>query len=415
MIAIRGATRVEHNDRQAILGATQELLEKIRQENDLVEDEVVSAFFTMTPDLDATFPAAAARRMGWTDTAMLGAQETSVPGSLDGVIRVLIHAQISGPGQHVYLRGTEVLRLGNEFGEDASATSTPQTPRIGSLLIVGLGLMGGSVARALRGTELFDPVLGHDLQDETRQRAARDGFISQGGGSLEEKLQRADVILLALPVVATLGWLDRWGQKLQPGTVVLDVGSTQNDVCQKLGELPQSIEAVGGHPITGDTETGFNAARDDLFEEAQWAWSETSRTGTRARKVARALSRAVGATPFWIEPAQHDQACAATSHLPYLMALALKHHLQKHGPEGPTEKLWGPGAQDMTRLAHSSPQMTAAILAANWPAIRQEARNLLAEMEAMVQDLDRAWDRTPAEFPHKRAEMFQKILEDLLY
>ncbi len=110
---IRGATVAEANTGQAIHGATTELLEALIEANGLEEQDLASVFFTMTPDLNAVFPAAAARRLGWTSTALMGAVETDVPGSLNRCIRILILVNTEKePGElvNVYLRGTGALR-----------------------------------------------------------------------------------------------------------------------------------------------------------------------------------------------------------------------------------------------------------------------------------------------------------------
>ena len=110
---IRGATVAEANTGGAIHGATTELLEAIIEANGIVERDVASVIFTMTPDLNAVFPAAAARQLGWNSTALLGAVETDVPGSLNRCIRILILVNTEKePGElvNVYLRGTETLR-----------------------------------------------------------------------------------------------------------------------------------------------------------------------------------------------------------------------------------------------------------------------------------------------------------------
>ena len=110
---IRGATTAEANTGEAIHGATAELLQALIDGNSLEERDVASVIFTMTPDLNAVFPAAAARRLGWNSTALLGAVETNVPGSLNRCIRILILVNTdkeSGELVNVYLRGTETLR-----------------------------------------------------------------------------------------------------------------------------------------------------------------------------------------------------------------------------------------------------------------------------------------------------------------
>ena len=110
---IRGATVADANTADAIHGATSELLEALIEKNGLEEPDIASVIFTMTPDLNAAFPAAAARRLGWNSTALLGAVETDVPGSLNRCIRVLILVNTDKePGElvNIYLNGTEALR-----------------------------------------------------------------------------------------------------------------------------------------------------------------------------------------------------------------------------------------------------------------------------------------------------------------
>ncbi len=110
---VRGATTVEANSPESILEATKELLATMLKANDLDVEYVASAFFTMTPDLNAEFPAIAAREMGWTDVALLCGHEMNKPGSLPMCLRVLLHVNTEKPAReirHVYLRGARVLR-----------------------------------------------------------------------------------------------------------------------------------------------------------------------------------------------------------------------------------------------------------------------------------------------------------------
>jgi chorismate mutase len=108
--ALRGAITVEDNDAEAILGATEELLRELLDRNGLEPDDLVSCLFTCTPDLDAAFPAEAARRLGLNAVPLLCAREIDVPGALPRVIRLMVHCYVDGDAQHVYLREAEGLR-----------------------------------------------------------------------------------------------------------------------------------------------------------------------------------------------------------------------------------------------------------------------------------------------------------------
>ncbi|BCL84104.1 chorismate mutase [Ktedonobacteria bacterium brp13] len=110
---IRGATTVEHNDREEIVTATTELLQLLIERNDLHPDDIVSAIFSMTEDLDAEFPAVAARKLGWVESALMCTREIPVPGSLGKCIRVLIHVNTTrsiAEIQHIYIKGAATLR-----------------------------------------------------------------------------------------------------------------------------------------------------------------------------------------------------------------------------------------------------------------------------------------------------------------
>jgi chorismate mutase len=108
--ALRGAITVEGNDSEAILGATEELVHEVLERNGLRHEDLVSCIFTCTADLDAAFPAEAARRLGLSSIPLLCAREIDVPGALPRVIRLMVHCYMDGEAQHVYLREAEALR-----------------------------------------------------------------------------------------------------------------------------------------------------------------------------------------------------------------------------------------------------------------------------------------------------------------
>jgi len=110
MIAIRGAVQIDHDTPGEIAAAVEELCTALTEQNTLAPADIVSAIFTLTPDLRSAFPALAARRWGWAEVPMMCAQELDVPGALPRVCRVMLHVNAAGPPHHVYLRGAKVLR-----------------------------------------------------------------------------------------------------------------------------------------------------------------------------------------------------------------------------------------------------------------------------------------------------------------
>lgn len=384
MKAIRGAICAEGNTKAEIYRATQHLLQEIVRRNDLRSEDVQVAFFTMTPDLDAEYPAYAARDMGWTTVPMLGAQETPVPGAHQRAIRVLVLARGEGSGRHVYLGRAAQMRPDlAEPGDDEAWPSRPSLERSGSthsagnLVVIGLGLIGGSVAAGARASGRYRSVLGHDRDPARAQRALELGLVD-GIGSPREQMAEADLVVLATPVDAIVGLLPRIAEWARAGTVITDVGSTKGRITDVMSRLPERLEAIGGHPMTGGTSSGPQAAKAELFRGAAWALVPNRRTGDVARARVRELVAALGARPVELEAALHDRVVAYTSHMPALVAVAISELGSALYDEVGSERwLIGPGYRSATRLAAGGAEMTAQMIAENAVHVRAALAGLV--------------------------------------
>lgn len=390
MRGIRGAVCAQDNTREAIHRATQHLLAEIVKRNKLTTGEIVAAFFTMTPDLDADFPAYAARDIGWTAIPMLGAQESPVRGAPERAIRVLVLARGDEPARHVYLGRAAAMRPDLvEPGDAESWNGATEEPRageggggpLGRLLVVGLGLIGGSLAAAARASGLFTVVTGHDRDADAADAAVRCGLVDETTAELGAGLAEADMVVLAVPVSEIVNLLERVGEALRPGAVVTDVGSTKRSVVDAMAGLPEHVRAVGGHPMTGSTASGPRAARADLFRKAKWALVASARTDEGAMARVERLVRAVGARPVRVSAEVHDRVVAVTSHLPAVMAAALV-QLAARLSDGVEDDsfLAGPGLRSASRLAAGDPVMTAQMLGEN-------ADNLSLAIDELVEAL----------------------------
>jgi len=382
LIGIRGAIRVERNDAELITSATRELLREIQRRNNLTPDAVVSGLFTMTPDLDADFPARAARELGWSDVALLGAQEAAIPGALDRMIRVLLHAWIDGPVHHVYLGDAEALRPDRVDSESQAGGGS------GTALIVGLGLIGSSIGLALRRHGPFDRLLGLDADQSVAERALGLGAVDGIVTSLEMGAKQASAVVVCTPTNLIPELIDRCGLLVRPGTVILDVGSTKKTIVEAMNRLPRSVGAVGTHPIAGSDRSGPGAARSDLFAGHRWILTQTDRTDGPTRELAEALIRATGAEPEWMGAATHDSGTVATIQLSYLLSAALASHLGRDA--GPEKALVGSGARGMLRLARGEPTVMAGLLMPVWEQVRGEVRGYIQSLEGVMEALDAA-------------------------
>jgi chorismate mutase len=246
---LRGATTAADNSAEAILAATRELLERLVARNTLDVADIASAFFTVTDDLDAAYPALAARELGWNEVALLCAREIPVPGSVARCIRVLLHINTTkGQGElrHVYLREAVALRPG--FA-DVEVSGAPAVDRVA---IIGLGLMGASLGMALRERGEARQVMGFDVDPGVTERAIERGAIDAAGKSLAEAVKGSDLVVLATPLLAMRDLLAEIAPLLAETMIVTDLGSVKAPVVSWAESMLRAPgQFVGGHPMAG--------------------------------------------------------------------------------------------------------------------------------------------------------------------
>lgn len=250
----------------------------------------------------------------------------------------------------------------------------------GTLTIAGLGLMGGSLALALRSRSTQDAalrnadrstlqvkrVIGVSRNPDTLVAARRAGAIDGGTNDLAEAVREADVIVLATPARTILRQLPEVGRHARPGALVLDLGSTKSAICAAMAALPEGLQPVGGHPMCGKEVAGFAAADADLFRGGTFVLCPLLRTAPDALDRARALVEAIGARPTILDPEVHDRAVAAISHLPYAASVALVNAVE--AGDAISEIAWqlaASGFRDTSRLAASNVDMMLDILLTN--------------------------------------------------
>lgn len=255
------------------------------------------------------------------------------------------------------------------------------------LTIVGLGLMGGSMALALRG--VADTITGVDSRSETLEYALANGFVDQATENLRAGVSEADVVILSAPVRVITDMLrQRIGSYLRSNTLLMDIGSTKQDICRVMGDLPIGIQAVGGHPMTGKESSGVEASDADLYKGRPFVLCPTRRTTPAGRLRALGLIEVLGAVPIEMEAERHDRVVAAISHLPYLLSAALVATVARESEtDDAVWRLAAGGFRDMSRLAGSDVQMMGDILSTNTQAVATLLamfRMQLAHLEAML-------------------------------
>lgn len=253
--------------------------------------------------------------------------------------------------------------------------------------VVGLGLMGGSLALALRGR--CQALWGVDSSPDVLAEACQRGIIDEAtdlAGALG-----ADLLVLAAParaILAHLGELARWPPP-SGRPMVMDLGSTKTEIVSAMRQLPPAYAPIGGHPMCGKEVSGLAHAEAGLFQDKVFVLTPLERTPAWALSRALDLIAAIGARPLALTPERHDQLAAAASHLPYIAATVLVHSAEELGDE----QVWqmaASGFRDTSRLAASDVTMMADILLTNREAIRAALDRYQAELGALKALLDGA-------------------------
>jgi prephenate dehydrogenase len=259
--------------------------------------------------------------------------------------------------------------------------------RARNLAIVGLGLMGGSLAMAMR--DHADHISGVDHDERARRYALDRGLVDYASADLHQAVNGADVVILAAPVRVIVEMLQmRIGSYLRSNTLVIDIGSTKQDIVDAMASLPIGVNAVGGHPMTGKENGGIEESDPSLYRGRPFVLCPSRRTTPAARLHAVAFVETLGAMPIEMDAERHDQIVAGISHLPYLLSATLVATIANQAQDDSAYwELAAGGFRDTSRLAASDVTMMGDILSTNTQAVATllaQFRMQLAMLETML-------------------------------
>ena len=242
------------------------------------------------------------------------------------------------------------------------------------ITIIGCGLIGGSMALALKRRQPDYSIACLDLPE--RLPAIREAGVTDQFGTMEDfpaHVPESSIVIIATPVQSVLGVLEQIRPFLRQGSIVTDVGSTKNAIMSGAHKLlPPGVHFVGGHPIAGSERSGVEAADALLFSDRVYALCPYPDTPSDALITLIGFAETLLAIPITLDPEEHDRIMAMVSHLPQLISVALMQTARAGDAEhGMLEKIAGRGFMDMTRLAASDYSMWKGILETNQEAIRQ--------------------------------------------
>lgn len=243
---------------------------------------------------------------------------------------------------------------------------------------LGLGLIGGSIARSIRKYHPEYTLVGYNHNYGTVELAMKEHIIDIGAKEVDNSFDNCDIIYLCMPVSLNAEYLAKIKPHLKPGCILTDVGSVKGNIHKAVKELCLEEFFIGGHPMAGSEKTGFANSTDHLLENAYYIITPCSCTSKDAIDRMYTLTESIKAIPVILDPDEHDYAVANTSHLPHMIASALVNLLARSDSEKETMKMIAAGGfKDITRIASSSPVMWQQICLTN-------PKNIVKTMDAYI-------------------------------
>jgi len=255
---------------------------------------------------------------------------------------------------------------------------------------IGLGLIGGSIARALRRVHPDCRLIAYNRSRESLIRAMDDEVINQATDKIDSSFAQCDLVILSMPVSQNISCLQKLRDILPPSCLITDVGSVKTGIHRAVIDLNMEERFIGGHPMAGSEKTGYENSGDRLLENAYYIITPTSVSEPEDIAMLRAMASDIGAIPVVMDYSEHDQVTAAISHLPHVIAFSLVNLVRgSDSPQGLMRQLAAGGFRDITRIASSSPDMWESICLENSSPLLDAIENykgLLTDIENAIKD-----------------------------
>ncbi len=262
-----------------------------------------------------------------------------------------------------------------------------------NICIVGVGLIGGSLGLALKEAYPSCRIIGVGRQEASLRKALERKVVDEVSLSLQDVVDRVDLVVLATPPSAVPSFLSLIGEKGREGLVVSDVVSIKRKIIEEAERvLPHHIVFIGGHPLAGSEKRGVEHAQGEIFRNALYILVPSRLSTEEGMEKMKKLIRDIGAIPYVLSASEHDHLLAYTSHFPHVVAFCLSLLLKRgEGKDGRVGRLLAGGFKSTTRIAKSPPDLWMEILWEN----RDNLLPLFQEWEELVGDFKKALQESP--------------------
>ncbi|MCR4690994.1 MAG: prephenate dehydrogenase [Lachnospiraceae bacterium] len=252
----------------------------------------------------------------------------------------------------------------------------------------GLGLIGGSVALALKNSLPDITIQAVDKDENSLSAALSEGIIAKGEAQLYPAFFDCDYLFLCAPVSENDALLEQIAEKIKEGCILTDVGSVKNTTCKAIEKAGLQKHFIGGHPMAGSEKTGFQNASAGLLENAYYILTPSPEVSDAAADRFAALIRCCGVIPLIMSPEKHDYVTGGISHLPHIISAALVNFVKTHDDDaGLMKQVAAGGFRDITRISSSSPQMWQAICMTNTDVIISMLTDYIRGLEEIKEKL----------------------------
>lgn len=255
---------------------------------------------------------------------------------------------------------------------------------------IGLGLIGGSIARGLKRADSSTTIMAYMRTRSKLEQAKAEGTVDVILTGIDETLSRCDIIFLCTPVEFNASYLEKIRPYLKPGAIITDVGSTKTDIHETVIKMGMEDVFVGGHPMAGSEKTGYENSTDHLLENAYYIITPTKKSTPDQIECLRGIALSIGALPLVLDYREHDFSVAAISHLPHLIASSLVTLVRDNDNKDEImRRIAAGGFKDITRIASSSPVMWEQICMTNTDNLKILLGRYIESLKTIYGQLDR--------------------------
>lgn len=300
----------------------------------------------------------------------------------------------------------------NTTSENTANTARPFFAAPVTIGFIGLGLIGGSIAKALKSALPDLRLIAYDVNEETLALAKKEGIADIVTTEINETFRSCGFLFLCAPVSGNDGNLATLQQYLSPACLLTDVGSVKSGIHSRIRAMGLSRQFIGGHPMAGSERFGYANSKARLLENAYYILTPTAEVSKDMLAAYKNLVRAMGAIPLVLDAGQHDYVTAAVSHLPHIIASSLVHLVKDSDSEDGIMKMVAAGGfKDITRIASSSPGMWQQICLTNTDNILALLDRFLRSLTALREELERKEAETLYGFFHQARAYRDSFIE----